>query len=78
MVWIIDASFAVHMCIESHTGNAFTLELRSPISRLHKQTSNTTSSTVSEIHGISNATPMMEWTENFTQPQVQDISDGDD
>ena len=78
MVWNIDASFAVHMDMKSHTGSTLSLGLGSPISGSHKQKNNATSTTVLELHGIGDTMPMMEWTSNFTKVQVDGIPEKDD
>ena len=52
MVWIIDASFAVHMDMKSHTGYCMTLRIRCPISGSSLQKINTRSSTEAELVGV--------------------------
>ena len=78
MVWSIDASFAVHMDMKSHTGSTLSLGLGSAISGSHKQKNNTNSTTVSELHGIGDTMPMIKWTSNFTKAQVNGIPEKDD
>ena len=52
MVWSIDASFAVHMDMKSHTGYCLTLGTGAPISGSQSQKINTRSSTESELVGV--------------------------
>ena len=49
MVWSIDASFAVHMDMKSHTGYCLTLGTGSPISGSLGQKINSRSLTESEL-----------------------------
>ena len=49
MVWSINASFAVHIDMKSHTGHCLTLGTGSPISGSSRQKVNTRSSTESEL-----------------------------
>lgn len=78
MVWSIDASFAVHIDMKSHTGSTLPLGLGSPISDSHQQKNNATSTTVSELNGIGDTMPMMEWTSNFTKALVKEIPEIND
>ena len=52
MIWSIDASFAVHTDMKSHTGYCMSLGIGSPISGSSSQKINTRSSTESELVGV--------------------------
>jgi hypothetical protein len=56
--WWVDASFAVHPDMRSHTGITMSLGKGSPISSSQKQKINTKSSTESELVGVDNAMPL--------------------
>ena len=55
MVWSIDASFAVHTDMKSHTGYCMSLGIGSPISGSSTQKVNTRNSTESELVGVDDA-----------------------
>ena len=55
--WHVDASFAVHKDMKSHTGGAASMGTGALATVCKKQTSNTTSSTTAEIHGVSDCLP---------------------
>ena len=60
MVWSIDASFAVHTDMKSHTGYCMSLGIGSPISGSSTQKVNTWSSTESELVGVDDAIRFVE------------------
>ena len=72
MVWSIDASFAVHMDIKSHTGYCVTLGIGSPISGSCTQKVNTRSSTESELVGVDDAIGFVEWASLYSKKQVKE------
>ena len=74
MFWHVDASFAVHTDMKSHTGVVGGLGLGAIASMSTKQKSNTTSSTTAEIHGVSDALPFMIWHKKFLADQAQSVN----
>ncbi|MDA3875508.1 MAG: reverse transcriptase domain-containing protein [Halothiobacillus sp.] len=73
--WWIDASFAVHPNMRSHTGGAMTLGRGSPISISTKQKINTKSSTEAEVVGVDDGMPMVLWSRNFLEHQGYAVQD---
>jgi hypothetical protein len=73
--WWVDASFAVHPDMRSHTGITMSLGKGSPISSSQKQKINTKSSTESELVGVDDAMPLVVWTQNFLKHQGCSVSD---
>ena len=73
MTWIIDASFAVHMDMKSHTGYCLTLGAGSPISGsyLHKKL-NMRSLTESEPVGVNDIIGFVEWASLYCKDQVKE------
>jgi hypothetical protein len=63
--WYVDASFAVHPNMRSHSGGALMLGLGFPISSSGKQKLNTRSSTESELVGADNMMSLIIWSRNF-------------
>ena len=72
LVWSIDASFAVHMDMKSHTGYCLTMGRGSTISGSTSQNITTRSSTQAELVGIDDAIGFVEWTSLFCKFQVKD------
>ena len=72
MVWSIDASFAVHMDMKSHTGYCLTLGIGSPISGSSTQKINTRSSTESELVGVNDGIRFVEWVSLYSKEQVRE------
>ena len=72
MVWSIDASFAVHMDMKSHTGYCLTLGIGSPISGSSTQKINTRSSTESELVGVDDGIGFVEWASLYSKEQVKE------
>jgi hypothetical protein len=73
--WYIDASFAVHPDMRSHTGASMTLGKGSVYSTSRKQRLNTKSSTEAELVGVDDAMPMVIWTRNFMEAQGYEVHD---
>jgi hypothetical protein len=73
--WWIDASFAVHPDMHSHTGSTMSLGKGSVYSTSKKQRINTKSSTEAELVGVDDSMPLVIWTRNFLLAQGFDISD---
>ena len=77
LVWSIDASFAVHMDMKSHTGYCLTMGTGAVISGSIKQKITTRSSTESELVGVDDTITFIEWTSLFMKDQVKDYPDDD-
>ena len=69
MRWWIDASFAAHPDMRSHTRAAMSLGSGCPISMSRKQQLNTKSSTKSELVGVDDSMPLVIWVRNFLTAQ---------
>jgi hypothetical protein len=63
--WYVDASYAVHPNMRSHSGGALTLGHGFPISSSGKQKLNTRSSTESELVGVDDMMSLIIWSRNF-------------
>ena len=72
LVWSIDASFAVHMDMESHTGFCLSLGIGSHISGSSTQKVNTKSLTKKEPVGVDDAIGFVEWTSLYNKEQVKE------
>jgi len=73
--WWVDASFAVHHDMRSHTGSTMTLGKGSIYSASIRQKINTKSSTEAELVAVSDAMNMVAWVRNFLLDQGFDVSD---
>jgi len=73
--WWIDAAFAVHRDMRSHTGITMSLGKGSPISSSLKQKINTKSSMEAEVVGVDDAMPLVIWTRNFLEGQGYTVQD---
>jgi hypothetical protein len=73
--WWIDASFAVHPDMRSHTGGTLSLGKGSVYSMSRKQRINTKSSTEAELVGVDDGMPLVVWTRNFITAQGYNIKD---
>jgi hypothetical protein len=73
--WWVDASFAVHPDMRSHTGGTVSLGKGSVYSLSRKQRLNTKSSTEAELVGVDDSMPLVIWTRNFILAQGYEISD---
>jgi hypothetical protein len=65
LMWYVDASFAVHPNMRSHTGGVFTMGRGFPINSSTKQKLNTRSSTESELVAFDDMMPIVLWTWYF-------------
>jgi hypothetical protein len=65
LMWYVDASFAVHPNMCSHTGGGLTMGRGFPIVIFTKQKLNTRSSTESELVGVDNMMPIIVWSHYF-------------
>ena len=72
LVWSIDASFAVHIDMKSHTGYCLSLGIGSPISGSSTQKVNTRSTTESELVTVNDAIGYGEWTSLYSKDQVKE------
>jgi Reverse transcriptase (RNA-dependent DNA polymerase) len=65
LMWYVDASFAVHPNMRSHTGGGLTMGRGFPIVTSTKQKLNTRSSTESELVGVDDMMPIVVWSRYF-------------
>ena len=72
--WWVDASFAVHQDMRSHTGGTMSLGKGSIYSASVRQKLNTKSSTEAELVGVDDMMSMVLWTRQFMKGQGYDIS----
>jgi len=72
--WWVDASFAVHQDMRSHTGGTMSLGKGSIYSASVRQKLNTKSSTEAELVGVDDMMSMVLWTRQFMEGQGYDIS----
>ena len=71
--WWVDAAYAVHKNMRSHTGGCMTLGRGMIKSKSTKQKLNTKSSTEAELVGASDLSPFIIWSRYFLQEQGWDI-----
>ena len=69
MYWYVDASFAVHQNMRSHTGAVVTFGVGAALSMSTKQKINTKSSTEAELVGVDDSLPFNIWCLYFLQEQ---------
>jgi hypothetical protein len=73
--WWVDASFAVHHDMRSHTGGTMSLGKGAIYSTSVRQKLNTKSSTEAELVGVDDLMPMILWTRQFMEGQGYTITD---
>jgi hypothetical protein len=73
--WSVDASFAIHKDMRSHTGAVLSLGQGALMSMSLKQKINTKSSTEAELVGVDDAMNFVEWIQLFVQQQIKSIND---
>jgi len=73
--WWIDASFAVHKDMRSHTGGTMSLGKGAVYSTSVRQKLVTKSSTEAELVGVDDVMPMVLWTRQFMEGQGYKIKD---
>jgi hypothetical protein len=73
--WWIDASFAVHRDMRSHTGGTLSLGKGSIYSTSTRQKLTTKSSTEAELVAVDDVMPMVLWTRQFLEGQGYKIKD---
>ncbi|KAG7367822.1 hypothetical protein IV203_030565 [Nitzschia inconspicua] len=67
--WWVDASYAIHPDMRSHTGATMTLGKGSVYSMSTRQKINTRSSTEAELVGVNDAMSIILWTRHFLEAQ---------
>jgi hypothetical protein len=75
LLWSVDASFAIHKDMRSHTGAVLSLGQGALMSMSIKQKINTKSSTEAELVGVDDAMNFVEWIQLFVQQQIKEIND---
>jgi hypothetical protein len=75
LTWSVDASFAVHKDMRSHTGAVLSLGQGALVSMSLKQKINTKSSTEAELVGVDDAMNFVEWVQLFVEQQIKSIND---
>jgi hypothetical protein len=73
--WWVDASFAVHTDMKSHTGGTMSLGKGSVYSTSTRQKINTKSSTEAELVGVDDVMPLILWTRYFLDAQGYDVKE---
>jgi hypothetical protein len=68
-MWYVDASFAVHPNMHSHTGGGLSMGREFPIVTSTNQKLNTRSSTESELVSVDNMMPIIVWSCYFLMAQ---------
>ena len=76
LLWSVDASFAVHEDMRSHTGALLTLGKGAVLSLSCKQKLNSKSSTEAEIIGVDDAMNFIMWVNLFVKEQIKGVSPG--
>eukprot|EP00957_Ditylum_brightwellii_P017670 1331271-Ditylum_brightwellii.AAC.1 len=69
MQWWVNASFAMHLDMKSHTDSVMMMEKGSIYASSTKQKLNTWSSTEAEIVGVNDLMPQVLWTLYFIEAQ---------
>ena len=72
LVLSMDASFAVHMDMKSHTGYCLTMGNGAPISGSNSQKTNTRSFTEAELVGVDDVIGFVKWTSLYMKCQVKE------
>jgi hypothetical protein len=73
--WWVDASYAVHDDLKSHTGGTMSLGKGSIYSASKTQRLNTKSSTEAELVGVDDVSAQILWTRYFLEGQGYDVKD---
>jgi hypothetical protein len=74
LTWSVDASFAVHIDMRSHTSAVLLLGQGALMSMSLKQKINTKSSTEAELVGVNDTTNFVEWIQLFVDQQISSIN----
>jgi hypothetical protein len=72
--WWVDASYAVHHDMRSHTGGTMSMGTGAPYSTSRRQKLNTKSSTKAELVGVDDVLPQALWTKYFMEAQGYGVS----
>jgi hypothetical protein len=72
--WSVDASFAIHKDMRSHTGAVLSMGQGALLSMSMKQKINTKSSTEAELVGVDDAMNFVEWIQLFVEQQIKLIN----
>jgi hypothetical protein len=75
LLWWIDASFAVHQDMKSHSGLTMSMGKGSIISSSTWQKINTKSSTEAQLVRVDDGMGIITWTQNFMKGQGFDVKD---
>ena len=73
--WYVDAFFAVHKDMRSHTGGVMKMVTKGSYVQPSKQNLNTNSSTVAELVGVDYVLTQVIWTRYFLKEQGYMIHD---
>ena len=73
--WWVDASFAVHPNMRSHTSATMSMGNGNPINISSKQKINTRSSTEAELVGVNDAMYLILWVRHFLEAQGYEVKD---
>ena len=73
--WWVDAEFAVHHDMKSHTGGMITMGQGALYSAANKQKLNTKSLTEAELVGVDDIMPQILWMQYFLEAQGMKVSD---
>ncbi len=73
--WWVDASYAVHPDMKSHTNGMLSLGKGATYGTSTKQKLNTKSSTEAELVGVNDVMPQVLWTRYFLQAQGYEVTD---
>ncbi len=73
--WWVDASFAVHRDMRSHTGGTMTMGRGSAYSTSTRQKLNKKISSEAELVGVDDVMPMIIWTRYFLEAQGYEVRD---
>ena len=74
LTWSVDASFAIHNNMRSHTGAVLSLGQGALMSMSSKQKINTKSSTETELVGVQDAMNFVVWIQLFMGEQMKTVS----
>jgi hypothetical protein len=75
LTWSVDASFAIHKDMRSHTGAVLSAGQGALMSMSLKQKINTKSSTEAELVGVDDAMNFVEWIQLFVGEQTKSLED---
>jgi hypothetical protein len=75
LLWSVDASFAIHKDMRSHTSAVLSLGQGALMPMSIKQKINTKSSTEAELVGVDDAMNFVEWIQLFVEQQIKSINE---